>query len=186
MTKPKKPPHSTRVLSLWADAYARERGVGRKRVRNWISYMVLGGQLERASSFAEGPRFTIKGAVALEMRLPYRARATKDIDLIVSGANGEDLVAVLRNAVDGTFQDFTFRVKGEPHVMPNDAVRIQVAIEYRGKSWSTLQVDLSRQEGAQRRSSWWVPWSSSRSGCPRPPRCRASPSGTTSPRRSTG
>ena len=148
MTKPKKPPHSTRVLSQWADAYAQERGVGRKRVRNWISYMVLGGQLERASSSAEGPRFTIKGAVALEMRLPYRARATKDIDLIVSGAESEDLVSVLRGAVDGTFQDFTFRVKGEPHVMPNDAVRMQVALEYRGKSWSTLQVDLSRQEGA--------------------------------------
>ena len=29
------------------------------------------------SSAAEGPRFTIKGAVALEMRLPDRARATK-------------------------------------------------------------------------------------------------------------
>jgi hypothetical protein len=147
VTKPKKPPHSTRVLSQWADAYARERGLGRKRVRNWISYMVLGGQLEHASSFVEGPRFTIKGAVALEMRFPYRARATKDIDLIVNGADDQDLPAVLRDAVDGTFQDFTFRVKGEPHVMSDDAVRMQVALEYRGKSWSTLQVDLSRQEG---------------------------------------
>ena len=109
--------------------------------------MVLGGQLERASSSAKGLRFTIKGAVALEMRLPYRARATKDIDLIVSGAESEDLVNVLRGAVEGTFQDFTFRVKGEPHVMPNDAARMQVALEYRGKAWSTLQVDLSRQEG---------------------------------------
>ena len=66
--------------------------------------MVLGGQLERASSSAEGPRFTIKGAVALEMRLPFRARATKDIDLIVNGADDQDLVAVLRDAVDGTYR----------------------------------------------------------------------------------
>ncbi len=109
--------------------------------------MVLGGQLEHASSSAEGLRFTIKGAVALEMRLPYRARATKDIDLVIDGADDQDLAAVLRVAVDGNFQDFTFRVKGEPHVMPNDAVRMQVAIEYRGRRWSTLQVDLSRQEG---------------------------------------
>jgi len=35
--------------------------------------MVLGGQLERASTVAEGPRFTIKGAVALEMRLRAKA-----------------------------------------------------------------------------------------------------------------
>jgi len=109
--------------------------------------MVLGGQLERASISVEGLRFTIKGAVALEMRLPYRARATKDIDLIVSGVEDPDLAAVLRDAVEGTFQDFTFRVKGVPHLMPNDAVRLQVAIEYRGRSWSTLQVDLSREEG---------------------------------------
>ncbi len=49
--------------------------------------MVLGGQLERASSSVEGPRFTIKGAVALEMRLADRAQATKDIDLIVNGTD---------------------------------------------------------------------------------------------------
>ena len=109
--------------------------------------MVLGGQLESASSSAEGPRFILKGAVALEMRLPYRARATKDIDLIVNSADGEDLAAVLRESLSGTFQDFTFRLKGEPHVMPNDAVRMQVAIEYRGRSWSTIQVDLSKREG---------------------------------------
>ena len=79
MTKPKEQPHSTRVLSQWADAYAQERGVGRRRVRNWISYMVLGGQLERANSSVEGRRFTIKGAVALEMRLHYRARVVRAV-----------------------------------------------------------------------------------------------------------
>lgn len=44
--------------------------------------MILGGRIERATSSAEGPRFTLKGAVALEMRLPSKARATKDLDLI--------------------------------------------------------------------------------------------------------
>jgi hypothetical protein len=42
--------------------------------------MILGGQLGRGSSAAEGPRFTIKGAVALEMRIPLQARATRDIE----------------------------------------------------------------------------------------------------------
>ncbi len=45
-----------------------------KRARDWISYMIIGGRLEELSSAAAGPRFTIKGAVALEMRLPGRAR----------------------------------------------------------------------------------------------------------------
>jgi hypothetical protein len=50
--------------------------------------MVLGGQLERASSVADGPRFAIKGAVGLEMRLRTKARATRDIDLVVDEGGG--------------------------------------------------------------------------------------------------
>jgi hypothetical protein len=95
------------VLTQWVDAYARERGLPRKRVRDWISYMFLGGQLERGSSAAEGPRFTIKGAVALETRLPLKARATRDIDLVVdvgagpeesSGAEGFSVYLLLRTS----------------------------------------------------------------------------------------
>jgi hypothetical protein len=135
------------VLTQWVDAYARERGLARKRVRDWISYMILGGQLERGSSPAEGPRFTIKGAVALEMRLPRKARATRDIDLVVDDIGNVEPIQALRSALEGSFQGFTFRLKGEPHIMPNDAVRVQVALDYRGRSWGTVQVDLSPAEG---------------------------------------
>lgn len=129
------------------DAYARERGLPPKRVRDWISYMILGGQLEHASASAEEPRFTIQGAVAIEMRLPAKARATKDIDLVIEApANGE-LTGALRDALEDGYQGFTFRVKGEPHVMPNNAVRVDVALEYEGRSWGTIQVDLSAPEG---------------------------------------
>lgn len=109
--------------------------------------MILGGQLERVSSNAEGPRFTIKGAVALEMRLPSKARATKDIDLVVDDLGSGDPTAALRDALEDGYQGFTFRVKGEPYVMPNDSVRVEVALDYRGRSWGTIQVDLSPREG---------------------------------------
>jgi hypothetical protein len=85
--------------------------------------MIIGGRLEEVSISSAGARFTIKGAVALEMRLPKGARATKDIDLVIDGADEDDLAAVLREALRDDYQDFTFRVKGEPHVMPNNAVR---------------------------------------------------------------
>lgn len=146
MSESRKPPHSARVLSTWVDSYARERGLAPKRVRDWISYMIIGGRLEEVSSSSAGARFTIKGAVALEMRLPERARATKDIDLVIDGADEDDLAAVLREALGDDYQDFSFRVKGEPYVMPNNAVRVEVAMDYRGRSWSTVQVDLSRGE----------------------------------------
>ena len=102
MSDKRKPPHSARVLSRWVDAYAKDRGLAPKRVRDWISYMVIGGRLEEGSSSSTGARFTIKGAVALEMRLPERARATKDIDLVLDGGDDDDLAAVLREALRGT------------------------------------------------------------------------------------
>jgi len=147
MTASKKQPHSARVLGQWVDAYARERGLAPKRVRDWVSYTVLAGRLQRANSEPEEAMFTIKGAVALEMRLPASARATKDIDVIAEAGNNRKLAAVLDQALAESYQDFTFRIKDNPYVMPNDSERFQVALEYRGRSWSTVQVDLSRSEG---------------------------------------
>ena len=147
MSGPSGPPTSVRVLTTWVDAYARERGLTPKRVRDWISYMIVGGRLEDASAVADGPRFTIRGAVAIEMRLPSKARATKDIDLVVDDLAGTDPTVALRAALEGDYQAFTFRVKGEPYVMPNNSVRVDVALDYRGRSWGTVQVDLSPHEG---------------------------------------
>lgn len=75
MTASKKRPHSARVLGQWVDAYARERGLVPKRVRDWVSYMVLAGRLERANSESGDSSFTIKGAVALETS-PSGSRVT--------------------------------------------------------------------------------------------------------------
>lgn len=99
MNRQRTPPSSARILTQRADAYAREHGLSPKRIRDWISYMILGGQLEQANANADGPRFTIKGAVAIEMRLPARARATRDIDLILDNMVDAGLVATLRDAL---------------------------------------------------------------------------------------
>ena len=42
------------------------------------------------------------------------------------------------------------RVNGEPHVTPDDAVQTRLALEYRGRCWSALQVDLSRRRRSHR------------------------------------
>jgi hypothetical protein len=109
--------------------------------------MILGGQLERGRSAVEGPRFTIEGAVALEMRLPLKTRATGDIDLVSDALGDAEPIGAPRSALEGGNQGFSFRRKGEPHVMPNESVRVQVAPDYRGRSWGTVQVDLSPEEG---------------------------------------
>lgn len=147
MTERGKRPHSARVLERWAQEYATRHDLVKKRVQDWISYMVLASKLEIVSREPEGPTFVIKGGVALEMRLRDRARATTDIDLIVEVGGAENMVAALREALEGGYQGFTFRVKDEPYPMEDGSIRTQVVLEYRGRGWGTVQVDLSPREG---------------------------------------
>ena len=142
----RKPPASVRILNQWVDSYARQLGLPPARVRSWVSHMVLGGALERAGYAGAGRRFTIKGGVALEMRLRHLARATRDLDLILD-ADEFDPAAELQGALQSPYEGFTFRLRSEPEVMPNGAVRMDVTLLYRGKGWGTVQVDVARDEG---------------------------------------
>jgi hypothetical protein len=143
----RKRPASARILGQWVDAYARQHGQPPARVRNWVSHMVLGGALERAGFEGEGRRFTIKGGVALELRLRHLARATKDLDLTLMSEEA-DLGRELASALANPYQGFTFRVRDEPEVMPNGASRLEVSLQYLGKGWGTVQVDVGPREGS--------------------------------------
>lgn len=85
----RKRPISARILNQWVDGYARQHEQPPARVRNWVSHMIVGGALERSGFNGAGRRFTIKGGVALEMRLRDRARATRDLDLVLLSAEGD-------------------------------------------------------------------------------------------------
>ena len=75
--------------------------------------MIMAGALERSTG-AAGPQFIVKGGVALELRLRNRARATKDIDVVLRDADA-DLADTLEQAVTGDpYQGFSFRRKREP------------------------------------------------------------------------
>jgi Nucleotidyl transferase AbiEii toxin, Type IV TA system len=146
MTAPARtPPKTHQMLSRWADGYARRIGEDVARVRRWIAYMALGGALERAGFYGDGPRFTIKGGVALELRLRARARATRDLDLIVNHPTA-GLLDELDAALAARFESFSFRRHGSMRALPRDALRVEVAVQYGGKSWARIQVDLSRRE----------------------------------------
>jgi Nucleotidyl transferase AbiEii toxin, Type IV TA system len=133
------------MLSRWVDAYARQIGQDTARVRRWIAYMALGGALEQAGFSGEGPRFTIKGGVALELRLRGKARATRDLDLVLNHPEA-DLAGELENALTHTCEGFSFRRRGESQVLPNGAVRVEVVVDYAQKPWARIQVDVGRQE----------------------------------------
>jgi hypothetical protein len=109
--------------------------------------MALGGALERAGFDGEGPKFSVKGGVALELRLRGRARATRDLDLVLNDAH-TDLVDALDSVLRNRCEGFTFRRRGEVRWLPGGAVRADVAVQYGGSTWGRIQVDLGRTEGS--------------------------------------
>lgn len=150
---PTGPPPSAGVLAKYVRAYAREVGISEGRVRGWISYMVMAGVLERATATGQ-PRFMVKGGVALELRLRDRARATKDIDVVLQHIDA-DLPRTLEQAMTGDdYQGFTFRRKGEPLLLDNGTVNVEFAVSYHGAAWTTIAVDIARAEPGESEIEW--------------------------------
>ena len=146
-------PASAGVLARYVQAYARDAGVSEARVRAWVSYMVLAGMLERAA-VASHPRFIVKGGIALELRLPNRARATKDIDIVLQHDDA-DLARTLERATSGeSYQGFSFRRKGEPLLLDNGTVNVELAVTYRGGAWTSIAVDIARAEAGEAGVEW--------------------------------
>ncbi|MBN9617258.1 MAG: nucleotidyl transferase AbiEii/AbiGii toxin family protein [Acidobacteriales bacterium] len=123
--------------------------MAQERLRRWVSFLALCGVLERAVSEGILDTYYLKGGVAMELRYAEAARATKDIDIGISGNRGDRLM-VFRDATALGFDDFTFQLKGKPLNMDKvDAVRLELAVRYRTRAWQTIEVDLgSSGEGA--------------------------------------
>jgi len=121
---------------------AREQGMDLERLRRWVSFLALCGALDLALHEGRLEAYHLKGGVALELRFAELARATKDLDLGLRGARTRRLPA-LADALAGGFDQFTFRLKAPARDMDQvDTVRVSVAIQYRSRSWQTIEVDL--------------------------------------------
>jgi hypothetical protein len=69
-------------------------------------------------------------------------RATKDVDIGVAGERA-DRLRVFRDALALGFDEFSFHLKGKPLSMDNaDALRLELAVQYRTRAWQTIDVDL--------------------------------------------
>jgi hypothetical protein len=146
VTRTTKPPSSERTLARYVAAHARETGADVARVRRLISFMAMAGALRQSAREDGERRFVVKGGVALELRLRDRARATRDLDVILDRDDGDPLEA-LEEALAGTYEGFAFRRKGEAFRMPNGAIRVKVQVSFLGREWGTVEVDVARREG---------------------------------------
>ena len=138
MTKPKAPERLEKRLAR----VAREQGVDQERLRRWVSFLALCGALDRAIQADVLAGYYIKGGVAMELRFADRARATKDLDLGMEGTRASRLQS-LSEALSVGFDQFAFRIKAQTRDMEQaDTIRVLVAIQYRTRSWQTIEVDL--------------------------------------------
>jgi hypothetical protein len=140
-----KPPLSVGRLEKAVMAYATSHGVAYGRVRQWVSFMILSGALERAARTSIGAQFVIKGAVALELRFRTKARVTNDMD-VVALCDEKDLVLALERALSADYQGFTFSIKRQTRTIGEQGIRVLVVLTYLGSPWATVQIDLTRPE----------------------------------------
>ncbi len=93
---------------------------------------------------------TVKGGVALELRLHPTPRATDDIDLVIHDA-GDLLQALDRSLLSENDEPrvhggFTFQRKGEPRDLLNGAWRTEITVRYEGTAWNAISVDVAGEE----------------------------------------
>jgi len=146
-TSPTQPPRSAGQLEKLVLAYARQHGQAVKRARDWISYMAIGGALERTGGTGLDAHFTLKGGVALELRRQGLARATRDLDLAYRGPAVDPVLAV-EEALATPYGRFTFVRVGAPRIMEVvDTVRLEIGVRFDGASWGTVSVDVNHGAG---------------------------------------
>lgn len=141
-----KAPHDVRVLQRWVGEHARATGIAQQRVQRWISYMVVASALDAVRDEDDEPVFALKGGVALELRLGLSARATKDYDAAFRERAG-DLLDRLDQALRQCPGDFTVTRTRPEAIRATGALRIDLKLSYRGRSWSTVRMEISTTQG---------------------------------------
>jgi len=141
-------PQTRTALEQLVGRYSKHYQVPQGRIRNWISFMVLASALERVRNESGATAFVVKGGVALELRLRLRARATKDFDAVFRDQFGE-MSQILDLALGQPYGDFHFARRGEIRELGGKAKRIEVRVQYRGKSWATVQLEVSAAAGRE-------------------------------------
>jgi hypothetical protein len=128
---------------------AREQGLDQERLRRWVSFLALCGVLEQAVESGVIDTYYLKGGVAMELRFARAARTTKDLDLGFVG-NRAERIRKLEEALKLGFDAFTFRPKPGIHQMEMaDTVRVEVAVQYKTRSWQTVDIDLGPGEARE-------------------------------------
>ena len=150
------PPKTVRALHEAIHACSRQMGMPTDWVQRWVAFTLIADALAEPAPDGQ-PRFQLKGGAAIELRLRQPnsrmvPRVSKDLDATYRG----ELAAIpteVEAVLSGERQGFTFRlisIDETPRHMLRHMRRFEVAISYRGKSFSRVKLEISVYEGAYR------------------------------------
>jgi hypothetical protein len=126
---------------------AREGGRPIGRARKFVAFTRLLARLQASAPDA----WALKGGFALELRLPGRARATRDVDLDwrtgVDDAT-EALIAASRIDLDDYFEFAIARVD-PPEAGAGGGVRFRAEVLLAGRQFEQLLIDVGLEAGIQ-------------------------------------
>lgn len=144
--KQRKQPHTASVLQAWVATAARRQGMVPIRLQRQISFMVIAAILDRVRDENDDPLFIVKGGVAMELRLHLQARTSKDFDTVFR-ESFDQMLERLDEALHQPFGGFTLR-RGEPEPIGRTrSQRIDLKLAFKGRAWSTVQLEVSPSEG---------------------------------------
>lgn len=143
---PKGQPKTEKHLGQLVSQYAEASGLGVGRVRQRVSAMAFVGALERVREEDSPARFLIKGGMACELRFQGKARTTRDLDAVFHGSLDE-LLADLDAAFAESYSGFSFSYSEPEAIGETGSHRFEVKLQYAGRGWATLRVEVSPPEG---------------------------------------
>ena len=141
-----KPPFSERVFAHWLAEFANDQGLPDHRLRRWISTTVILAAVERYETENGTPLALLEGGAAMELRLGLRARASKDVDLVLLVPT--DGLEQLRSALAHGWHDFTCHERGATPIHETGTVQIDLQVRYRGDVWQRVKLEVAQAEGA--------------------------------------
>ena len=147
---PKGQPKTEKHLGQLVAQYAEVEGLAFRRVRVRVSAMAFVGALERVREEDSPDRFLIKGGMACELRFQDMARATRDLDVTFHGSIDE-LVQDLDVAFAEPYSGFSFTHSEPEAIHETGSYRFDVSLQYEGRGWGKLRVEVSPPEGTAER-----------------------------------
>jgi len=120
---------------------ARELGLAPERIRRWVAAAAFLELFDVARSERRIDEYCIKGGFAVELRQPKRARASQDIDIIVSGSTTDR--ELVETVIARSWTQFTFSIKDEGR--RDHATRLTLQAIFNNVPWATIKVDIVRE-----------------------------------------